>query len=370
MQSPGTVTLIGSGETAATGGQAFEAAARQILDHQQSSKQDALNPDLQISVLETPAGFEANAERVAGRVADYIETRLQNYHPQVHLVAARKKGTPLSPDSAEVVRPLYNSQMIFFGPGSPTYTVRQLENSLAWQVIQASHRLGASLVLASAATISLGMLALPVYEIYKVGEDPHWKPGLDFFQPYGLHLSIIPHWNNNEGGDDVDTSRCFMGQERFSGLRAVLPGDVAILGIDEHTALTIDFQAQACHVRGVGEVHVLRGDQQQDCSAGCSFSIYDLGDYQPLPSPEIGLQKKVWQQALAAHQKTSRPRSNEKMGKISVPNEVQRLVEERQAARQAKDWARADQIREQITALGWQVTDTQSGPTIQREDSR
>jgi hypothetical protein len=373
MHNPGTITLIGSGETSATGGQVFEAAARQLLD-QQVREQEAeagskVEPEaLEISVLETPAGFEANAQRVAGRVADFIQTRLQNYHPKIQLISARKKGTPFSPDSAEVVQPLYTSELIFFGPGSPTYTVRQLDNSLAWQVIQARQRLGASIILASAATIALSTLVLPVYEIYKVGEDPHWKPGLDFFQPYGLRLAIIPHWNNNEGGSEVDTSRCFMGQERFDALRAILPGDIAILGIDEHTALTIDFQAQACHVRGVGEVHVLRDKYQQECSAGCSFSIHDMGDYHPLLSPESGLSKAVWQQALAARQKTAQQRKIDKIGSLSVPQEVQRLVDERQAARQAKDWARADQIRGEIANLGWQVKDTPTGPTLLHEE--
>src|SRR5512145_1993493 len=130
MQFPGTVTLIGSGETAATGGQAFDGAARHLLAQQQFQ-----NQPLQICVLETPAGFEANAQRVAGRVADFIETRLQNYHPQVHLVHARRKGSAFSPDSPEIVQPLYTSQMIFFGPGSPTYAVRQLKNSLAWNIL-------------------------------------------------------------------------------------------------------------------------------------------------------------------------------------------------------------------------------------------
>jgi hypothetical protein len=369
MQFPGSVTLIGSGETAATGGQVFEIIARQ---------QNERNPNqpLQISVLETPAGFEANAQRVAGRVAEFIETRLQNFQPQVQLVHARKKGTPFSPDTPEIVQPLYASQVIFFGPGSPTYTVRQLENSLAWHVLQSRHRLGAALVLASAATISLGALALPVYEIYKVGEDLHWKPGLDFFKPYGLRLVIIPHWNNREGGDEVDTSRCFMGQKRFDALRAMIPDDITIVGIDEHTALTIDFEAQACHIRGVSQVHVLRDGNEQSCAAGCSYPIQDLGDYHPLDSPVTGLPENVWRQALAAQEALAAQvaqgvlddtHSTPQPGNLPVPQEVQNLVEERQAARQAKNWVRADQLRDQIANLGWQVKDTSNGPAIQRE---
>jgi hypothetical protein len=43
-------------------------------------------------------------------------------------------------------------------PGSPAKTIRQL---------------------AGTAAISAGRLALPVYEMFKIGEDPHWMPGLD-----------------------------------------------------------------------------------------------------------------------------------------------------------------------------------------------
>jgi hypothetical protein len=208
---PGTVTLFGSGETSATGGQVFEVLVRQ------------LDTPLTISVLETPAGFEANAARVAGRITDFFATRLQNYQPRIHQLAARKKGSAFSPDSPEIVAPLYESSLVFLGPGSPTYAVRQLQDSLAYHILQARHRLGASLVFASAATIAAGSPALPVYEIFKVGEDPHWKPGLDFFAPFGLALVIIPHWNNQDGGPELDTSRCFMGQERFDQLLAQLP---------------------------------------------------------------------------------------------------------------------------------------------------
>ena len=82
--------------------------------------------------------------------------------------------------------------------------------------------------------------SLPVYEIYKVGEELHWIEGLDLFNFYGLKLVFIPHWNNNEGGAELDTSRCFMGQERFMRLIEMLPDEVTIVGLDEKTALIID----------------------------------------------------------------------------------------------------------------------------------
>lgn len=47
---------------------------------------------------------------------------------------------------------------------------------------------------------------------------------------------------------------------------------------------------------------------------------------------------------------------------VELPMEVQKLVEEREMARKAKRWDRADSIREQIHSLGWQVEDTPTGP--------
>lgn len=342
---------MGSGETSAIGGQVFEAAV-------QSQRDGRSRGPVRISLLETPAGFENNASRVAGRVGDFITTRLQNYPIETHLIAARKKGTPFSPDEPEVVEPLYQSGVIFAGPGSPTYAARQLAGSLAWQIIQARHQRGAALVLASSAAIAASKFALPVYEIFKAGEDPHWKPGLDFFQPYGLQLVIVSHWNNREGGAEVDTSRCFMGQERFDALRAMLPPEITVIGIDEHTALTIDLANEDCQVNGSGEVHVLNQSGEESFAAGSHFSVRALGDFHPpagVPLP--GISDAVWQRAQEAQ-------AGEPAPEAAPPPEVFRLVEARQAARQAKDWSQADHLRREIEAMGWQVTDTPTGPQV------
>jgi cysteinyl-tRNA synthetase len=45
----------------------------------------------------------------------------------------------------------------------------------------------------------------------------------------------------------------------------------------------------------------------------------------------------------------------------AVPDEVGRLVAERSAARTARDFARADELRDRILALGWTVTDRPDG---------
>ena len=49
-----------------------------------------------------------------------------------------------------------------------------------------------------------------------------------------------------------------------------------------------------------------------------------------------------------------------------VPAEVLVLVDEREAARKAKDFKRSDAVRDQLKALGWAVEDTPKGPRVKR----
>jgi hypothetical protein len=47
----------------------------------------------------------------------------------------------------------------------------------------------------------------------------------------------------------------------------------------------------------------------------------------------------------------------------SLPDEVRRLLDERAEARSERDWARADAIRDQIAAFGWEVQDREGATT-------
>lgn len=340
----GLVVLFGSGETSPRGGQIWEAFARR------------LPVPLRIAILETPAGFELNSAQVAGRIADFLQVRLQNYRPQITVIPARKRGTPFSPDDPVITAPILDADVIFLGPGSPTYAVRQLRDSLAWQRVIARHRLGGALVLASAAVIAVSALALPVYEIYKVGEDPHWRPGLDVFAPYGLSLVFVSHWNNTEGGAELDTSRCFIGQERFATLLTLLPPQTTVVGIDEQTALIMDIQAGRGQVLGLGGVTLIGSGQEWRFRAGADFPLSELGPFS-IPDPATGLPPEVWAEAQAARYQTDTP--------PQPPAEVLALVEARQVARAAQDWATADQLRERIAEQGWRVIDTPEGPRLE-----
>jgi cysteinyl-tRNA synthetase len=48
------------------------------------------------------------------------------------------------------------------------------------------------------------------------------------------------------------------------------------------------------------------------------------------------------------------------------PAEVLALLDERQAARKAKDYARADQIREQLKGLGYAIEDSRQGAKLKK----
>jgi hypothetical protein len=340
---PGLVVLFGSGETSADAQAIHDFALRQVA------------PPVRAAVLETPAGFELNSAQVAGRLAEFLKFRLQNYRPDVTIVPARKRGTAWSPDDPAIVAPLFQANYLMMGPGSPSYAIRQLRGSLAWQILLARHRLGYPLVLASAATIAASTTSIPVYEIYKVGEDPHWQPGLNLFGPYGGEIAFVPHWDNTDGGDELDTTHCFMGRPRFAELCALLPPGTTIVGIDEHTALVADVATGTGQVMGQGAVTIVKNGEERRIGRRESFDLADLGLTRQPPASE-GIAAEVWAQALAAD---SPPEA------ANQPStDVLRLLEERTAARASRDWARADRLRQEIADLGWQINDGPQGAQL------
>jgi hypothetical protein len=345
---PGLIAMLGSGETGPVGGAAYELLARRA------------DTPLRVAILETPAGFQPNSSQVAGKVAEFMRVRLQNYHPAIDLLAARQRGTPESPDNPQVTQSLCAADLIFLGAGSPTYAVRQLQDSCAWHRLVARHRRGAGVATASAATIAFGAYALPVYEIYKVGEELHWQPGLDLFGPYGLSLVFLPHWNNTEGGAELDTSHCYMGQARYERLLALLPPEATVLGIDEHTALVVDLEAGLAEVLGHGTVTLVREGEEQQVSRGETFALREFGPFE-LPSLDEGVPAEVWAELDAVA---------EAPAAAPPPDEVLALVEERQAARARRDWPAADALRLQLAQLGWHVRDTPEGPFLEPLEHR
>ena len=334
----GKIAFLGSGETSLAGGRIFE-----------SLVQDLDGPP-RIALMETPAGFELNSAQVVGRVGEFMASRLQNYKPVVDIIPARKKGSAFSPDDPEIVKPLLYANMIFMGPGSPTYAIWHLRDTLTWDIIRARHRLGATLIFASAATISVGAHALPVYEIYKVGQDMHVVDGLDLFADFGLHVSFIPHWNNAEGGADLDTSRCFVGMERFAQWCDLVPVENTTVGLDEHTGIILDFENGTCEVSGVSSVSLVRECDPEMYPSGSTFELKELGEIQ-IPDPiEKDISSQAWEMVCNAPPLEEAP-----------SDEVIALAQRRLEARAEKRWNESDQLRDEIASFGWKIQDSKEG---------
>jgi len=304
-------------------------------------------------MIETPAGFEPNSDRVLGKVATYLEQRLQNYKPVITAIHARQRDGAAGTDDPATGAAVFGADLIYLGAGSPSYAMRHLAGSWLWSAVTARQTLGAGLAMASAAAVASGAFGLPVYEIYKAGHDLHWLPGLDVFGPYGLRLAVLPHWNNTDGGEDLDTGRCFMGQERFERLKAMLPAEVTVLGIDERTGLTLDTSTGEIRVFGLGVVTVLNAAGESRHAAGGTFQASALGPFHPADPAHI--RPDVWAAALAAIEPPAPD--------AGPPEAVLLLLAARAAARAARDWKQADALRLEIDGLGWRVED---GPSVQR----
>lgn len=335
----GPVTLFGSGETLPASGKAYEYTAR------------ALGGNPRIAILETPAGFQPNSNIVAQKVAEFIGTRLQNFDPIIHLIPARRNEGEFSTNDASILSPMLSANWVFLGPGSPTYAVRHLQNSLLLDYLYALHWAGGAITLSSAGVLAFSALTLPVYEIYKVGDDLHWVQGLNFFANFGLELVFIPHWNNNSGGQELDTNRCFMGVNRFHVLQDRLPKGMPVIGIDEQTALTITLDEDPKWiVAGAGGVTIYNAGKEMILPEG-SYDPTDLGfsfrnpEFLPLSSKNI-------------LDEIERSRVSEEQ---IAPQDIRRLAQERHLARQSKDWSRADLLRDRISAQGWNILDTDDG---------
>ena len=263
MAPPGDLALFGSGETSPAG--------RRVHEH----LFERLGRPIDVAILNTPAGFETNATRVVDRIKQFLEHSLRNFQPNVELVHAPRadgRGT----NDATALAPMLQANYLFAGPGSPSYAVRHLRDSLALRYLAERWRAGATVAAASAAAVAFGRWSLPVYEIFKAGHDPHWLDGLDILGPLGYRLAVVPHWNNREGGDDFDSARCYVGLARFAELKAQLPAEATILGIDEQTACVMEFAAARGLVLGTGSVTIERNGRVEVCHSGDSFPLERL----------------------------------------------------------------------------------------------
>jgi peptidase E len=239
----GIIALMGSGELTATMVEVHKELLRGVP------------PPAQAFFLDTPAGFELNCDHISQRAIDYFRHHVQ--HP-MSLASYKAKETTKPYEAMQTLQRLREANFVLIGPGSPTYAVRQWRQTPIPEILTERVAAGNCLVAASAAALTVGRFTLPVYEIYKVGQDLHWVEGMNIFEHFGFNLVVIPHWNNAEGGTH-DTRFCYMGEARLRQLESLLPDDVCIFGLDEHTACLLDFEKDEAIIRGIGSVTLRRG---------------------------------------------------------------------------------------------------------------
>jgi len=253
----GMLVLMGSGELTAT----------MVEVHKELLRRLGATP--RAVFLDTPAGFQLNVDQISQRAVAYFRERVGHPLGTASLKAAAEVGTY---GGEAALSELRRADYVLVGPGSPTYAVRQWAQTPVPEILARRVEEGGCLVAASAAALTMGRFTLPVYEVYKVGEDPHWVEGVDVTGRLGLDLVVVPHWNNAEGGTH-DTRFCYMGEVRFRALEAQLPGNVTVLGLDEHTACLLDLGNQQAKVRGIGRVTVRRGGVERTFGKGERFSL-------------------------------------------------------------------------------------------------
>jgi peptidase E len=219
--------------------------------------------------LDTPAGFQLNVDLLSQKAVDYFHARVQR---PLAVVSFKSNETTTPYDAEKAFHALRESDFVLIGPGSPTYALRQWQHSPIPGILNKRIEAGGCLVAASAAALTVGRLTLPVYEIYKVGEDLHWVEGMDILGHFGFNLVVIPHWNNAEGGTH-DTRFCYMGETRFRKLESLLQEDVSIFGLDEHTACIIDLEKGEMSIKGIGRVTLRKQDAEMTFEKGESISI-------------------------------------------------------------------------------------------------
>lgn len=174
---------MGSGETAPT----MVKVHRELLDVLTRSS----TTEIKASILDTPFGFQENADEITTRALEYFATSVSK---RFGVASLRRTSLATSVQIEAFRSQLLASDYLFAGPGSPSYALRNWSSIGIDKILKDRIINGATVVFSSAAALTLGNFTLPVYEVYKVGEDPYWLDGLDVFKlVLDKKVAVIPH---------------------------------------------------------------------------------------------------------------------------------------------------------------------------------
>ncbi len=371
----GRLVLMGSGELAPT----MVSTHRKTLEAVGASE---------VVLLDTPFGFQENVDVLTEKIVEFFDVSLRK--PTV--VASLRTSNAGAATSERTLATVRRAKYVFAGPGSPSYALGIWQSAGMAPAMREVVANGGAIVMASAAALTAGLKTIPVYEMYKAGADPYWLDGLDLSSAFGLPMTVVPHWNNTDGGNH-DTSRCYIGERRLSKLEAEL--EHGILGIDEHTAVTIDFGRGTLVVSGASSA-VLRGTDLVTLEAGDTIELekaaeilggayagsvdavaptapgfaaaLEDGDIDGAVEAALEVEREVFigEGDRAALRSVIVELGEAARSGVQDPREVvggyvEAMLELRKQAREAKRYDESDVIRNRLVELGVEVRDTPDG---------
>jgi hypothetical protein len=288
------------------------------------------------------------------KIAVFFRSKVGIPTTVIGLPETDRAGADLAPSAlAPTIAGLNAADLIFLGPGSPSRALRRWGGTPIVEQLIARIQNGATLITSSAAAAASGRHTIPVYEIYKAGTSPVWLDGLDIIGALtGLAVAIVPHWNNNEGATH-DTSRCFIGEGRLQQLERTLPDGAAILGIDEHSALTIDLGASSVTVGGKGAVTIRIpgiGETAMHSGATESLATFVARFGAAAGAPRLPVATSETPLLVPA----TGPG-------VDVSSAVEQMIALRATARAERRFSDADALRAAIEALGVELVDEPTG---------
>jgi cyanophycinase-like exopeptidase len=320
--------------------------------------------------LDSVYGFQENVPQMSEKLEEYFEVSLHTSLTTLHLANYAR--------SSELERTLFKQQVreanyVFAGPGSPSYALAQWEPLGLVDDLRHVLESGGTLCFASAAALTLGAFTAPIYEIYKVGAEPFWLAGLNLMGVLGLECVVIPHFDNQEGGN-YDTRYCYLGERRLRILERELPETIATLGIDEHTAMVFDFTADTVQVLGRAngywrhhdEVRVLANGTTTPLASLRTTLVRDAAPVTPPVTSPVDQDK-----ALALGETVARgdAKSGEALAKlirmartggegfVDPSGLIEGVLKARRSARENGNYQLADELRDVLVASGVVVTD-------------
>ena len=255
------LTIMGSGETAPT----MVKPHRMVFQRLEADQPG----DVAAVFLDTPFGFQENADELSAKTVAYFDTSLTRTIAVAGL--QRLESTTMLEREAAFSR-VRQARFVFAGPGSPTYALRQWSGTPIPDLLAEKLRTDGAVTFSSAAALTLGVATVPVYELYKSGADPYWLDGLDLLTPLGLPVAVIPHYNNAEGGHH-DTRFCYLGERRLAVMERLLPDGAFVLGLDEHTGVILDLDADTASVVGLGVLTLRRNGVSVEIATGETVPI-------------------------------------------------------------------------------------------------